>query len=117
MQTLLPVIAAGFFGGSLFILLQPVLVRLVAALIDRSKYLGPIQKKRLLAILNPPRSIDPQGDWVLLTLYAFSLAAEIFFLSISDAGSARAILVGMFLMLFIRSFRRALQLEGSPSRD
>lgn len=116
MQTLFPVIAAGFIGGSLFIMLQPVLVRLVAAFIEHSKYLGPIQKRRLMAILQPSSSPDPRGDWVLLALYMVSLTTEIFFLSISDAGSARAILVGMFLMLFIRSFRHALQMEGSPTR-
>jgi len=117
MQKLTLVIAAGFSGGLLFILLQPALTRLGAALIGKSRRLSPTQKKRLLTYLHPQASADSQGDWALLALYTVSLAAEIYFLKIGTVGNARAILVGMFLMLFVRSLTHAIHIEQTPSHD
>jgi hypothetical protein len=117
MQTIFIVVAAGFSGGLLFILLQPALTRLGVVLIGKSRRLSPTQKQRLLAYLQPQASADPQGDWALLAIYTVSLAAEIYFLKIGTAGNARAILVGMFLMLFVRSITHAIHVEQTPSHD
>jgi hypothetical protein len=116
MQTLFLVIAAGFTGGLLFIYLLPVLTRIAASLISASKRLNTDQKERILARLQSTTTDNIQGDRALLGLYAISLVAEIFFLYIDSVGSARVILVGMFIMLFVRSFTRAFQVEQTPSQ-
>lgn len=116
MQKLFLVIAASFTGGMLFIYLLPVLTCIAATLIRTTERLSIDQKERILAHLQPTTTDDSQGDWALLGLYAISLVAEIFFLYIDSVGSARAILVGMFIMLFVRSFTRAFQIEQTPSQ-
>lgn len=116
MQTLFLVIAASIIGGLVLIYLLPVLTRLTATFISTSKLFSPGQKARLLTSLRLQSTDNTQGDWALLYLYAISLVAEIFFLYINSVGSARAILVGMFLMLFVRSFTRAFQVKQTPSR-
>jgi hypothetical protein len=116
MQTLFLVIAASFILGVLFILLQPALIRLAVSFIRTSTRFSQDQKAHLSALLQSHSNDNTQGDWALLCLYAISLVTEIFFLSIDSVSSARAILVGMFIMLFIRSFTRAFQVEQTPSQ-
>jgi len=116
MHTLFLVIAASFTGGLLFIYFLPVLTRVAASLIRNTERLSIDQKERILAHLQPAATDNAHGDCALLGLYAISLVAEIFFLYIDSVSSARIILVGMFIMLFIRSFTRAFQIEQTPSQ-
>jgi hypothetical protein len=116
MQTLFIVIAASFTGGLLFIYLLPVLTCVAATLIRNNERLSIDQKERILAHLQPATTDNAHGDWALLGLYAISLVAEVFFLYIDSVGSARIILVGMFIMLFVRSFTRAFRIEQTPSQ-